>query len=156
MFAFFGAAIPLASLALLGVKWALKVLVLASCAYAAIQTITFSLFLYGAELYPTHIRALCVGMGSAFLRIGSSLSPILVGAIAAGRRSLSWVFVSFCVIAIASGVICSMFAVETKGRVLEDLSDEGRRSLRCSTSPSMRLTRPRAPRSATTPDRGHG
>ena len=64
MFAFFGAAIPLASLALLGVKWALKVLVLASCAYAAIQTITFSLFLYGAELYPTHIRALGVGIAA--------------------------------------------------------------------------------------------
>jgi hypothetical protein len=32
------------------------------------------------------------------------------------------VFVLFCVIAIAGGVICSIFAVETKGQVLEDLS----------------------------------
>jgi putative MFS transporter len=124
IFAFFGAAIPLASLALLGGKSALQVLVLASCAYAIIQTVTFSLYLYSAELYPTHIRALGVGIGSAFLRIGSSLGPGLVGAIAAGRHSMSWVFVLFCVTAIAGGVICSMFAVETKGRVLEELSPD--------------------------------
>ena len=66
IFAFFGAAIPLASLALLGGKSALQVLALASCAYAVIQTITFSLYLYSAELYPTHMRALGVGVGSAF------------------------------------------------------------------------------------------
>jgi MFS transporter, putative metabolite:H+ symporter len=124
IFAFFGAAIPLGTLALLGGKSALQVLVFASCAYAVIQTITFSLYLYSAELYPTHIRALGVGVGSAFLRIGSSLGPGLVGAIAAGHRSIRLVFVSFCVIAIAGGVICSMFAVETKGRVLEDLSPD--------------------------------
>jgi len=124
IFAFFGAAIPLASLALLGGKSALQVLVLASCAYAIIQTVTFSLYLYSAELYPTHIRALGVGIGSAFLRIGSSLGPGVVGAIAAGRHSMSWVFVLFCVTAIAGGVICSMFAVETKGRVLEELSPD--------------------------------
>jgi MFS transporter, putative metabolite:H+ symporter len=122
IYAFFGAAIPLASLALLGGKSALQVLALASCAYGIIQTITFSLYLYSAELYPTHIRALGVGMGSAFLRIGSSLGPGLIGAIAADRRSIGWVFVLFCVITVGGGVICSMFAVETKGRVLEELS----------------------------------
>jgi putative MFS transporter len=123
IFAFFGAAIALANIALLGGKSALQVLVFASCAYAAIQTITFSLYLYSAELYPTHIRALGVAVGSGFLRIGSSLGPAFVGLIV-GRRSISWVFVLFCVIAIAGGGICSMCAVETKGRILEELSPD--------------------------------
>lgn len=122
IYAFFGAAIPLASLALLAGKSRLQVLALASCAYGAIQTIVFPLHLYSAELHPTHIRALGVEMGSAFLRIGWSLGSGPVGAIAADRRGISWVFLLFLVIAVGGSVICSMFAMETKGRVLEELS----------------------------------
>ena len=43
------------------------------------QTITFSLYLYSAELYPTRLRALGTGFGSAWLRLGSFVGPVVVG-----------------------------------------------------------------------------
>lgn len=54
--AFVVAALPLALLATLGAESATQVLVLAGLSYAIVQTITFSLYLYSAELYPTRLR----------------------------------------------------------------------------------------------------
>ena len=51
--AFFLAAVPMVILAILGATSALEVLIFATAAYAIIQTVTFSLYLYSAELYPT-------------------------------------------------------------------------------------------------------
>ena len=56
------------------------------------------------------------------LTMGSTL--ILVGAIVPVQHGISLVFVVFGVVAIAGGTICTLFAVETKGRVLEDLSPD--------------------------------
>jgi hypothetical protein len=53
--AFFLAIIPLMSLSILGAKTATEVVVLASLSYAILQTISFSLYLYAAELYPTRL-----------------------------------------------------------------------------------------------------
>jgi putative MFS transporter len=97
------------------------VLVLATAAYAIIQTIAFSLYLYSAELYPTRLRAVGTGLGSAWLRIGSSIGPALVGTIM-GTFGIQYVFVAFAGVAVLGGVITLAFAVETKGRVLEELS----------------------------------
>ena len=119
--AFFLAVIPLGALAVLGAKSAMQLVVLASCSYAIIQTISFSLYLYSAELYPTRIRAMGVGTGSACLRVGSSLGPYVVGAIVAGS-SIHWVFVVFGLVSVMGGTVCSLWAVETKGRVLEEVS----------------------------------
>lgn len=51
--AFFLAIIPLMSLSVLGATSAIQVVVLATLSYAILQTISFSLYLYAAELYPT-------------------------------------------------------------------------------------------------------
>ena len=84
--AFLAAVLPLTALAILGAKSATQVLVLAGLSYAIVQTITFSLYLYSAELYPTRLRAIGTGVGSAWLRLGSSTGPILVGWIIARFR----------------------------------------------------------------------
>ena len=63
----------------LGATSAIEVLILATATYAILQTIAFSLYLYSAELYPTRLRAVGTGFGSAWLRAGSSIGPILVG-----------------------------------------------------------------------------
>jgi putative MFS transporter len=97
--AFLVAALPLASLALLGAKSATEVLVLAGLSYAIVQTITFSLYLYSAELYPTRLRAIGTGVGSAWLRLGSSSGPILVGF---GIQCVFGVFA--CVVLVGAGI----------------------------------------------------
>jgi MFS transporter, putative metabolite:H+ symporter len=119
--AFFLAAVPMAILAALGATSAQEVLIFATAGYAIIQTVTFSLYLYSAELYPTRLRAVGAGFGSAWLRIASSIGPLLVGWVV-GSYSINYVFVVFAIVLAIGGVICLLFAIETKGRVLEELS----------------------------------
>jgi putative MFS transporter len=112
---------PLLMLAWLGATSATEILILATAAYAVLQTIAFSLYLYSAELYPTRLRAVGTGFGSAWLRAGSSIGPILVGSIVADL-GIQYVFAAFAAVAIIGGLVTLLFAIETKGRVLEDLS----------------------------------
>jgi putative MFS transporter len=119
--AFFIAVVPFAALYGLGAKSETEVLVLATAGYAVLQTIAFSLYLYSAELYPTRLRAIGTGLGSAWLRAGSSIGPLLVGSIVADL-GIKYVFAAFAAVAFAGGIITLLFAIETRGKVLEDLS----------------------------------
>ncbi|CAN5456708.1 MFS transporter [soil metagenome] len=119
--AFLGATVPLLTLTWLGATSAIEVLILATVTYAALQTIAFSLYLYSAELYPTRLRAVGTGFGSAWLRAGSSVGPILVGSIVSGL-GIRYVFAAFAAVALVGGLVTLLFAIETKGRVLEELS----------------------------------
>jgi putative MFS transporter len=119
--AFLFGAVPLLILSWLGATSAMEVLILATAAYAILQTIAFSLYLYSAELYPTRLRAVGTGFGSAWLRAGSSIGPILVGSIVADL-GIEYVFAAFAAVALVGGLITLLFAIETKGRVLEELS----------------------------------
>jgi putative MFS transporter len=119
--AFLVATLPLLMLTSLGATSAVEVLILATAAYAVLQTIAFSLYLYSAELYPTRLRAVGTGFGSAWLRAGSSIGPMLVGWIV-GDFGIQYVFAVFAAVALAGGLVTLLFAIETKGRVLEELS----------------------------------
>ena len=119
--AFLIATVPLLALAGLGATSAIQVLIFATAAYAVLQTIAFSLYLYSAELYPTRLRAVGTGFGSAWLRAGSSIGPILVGTIVADL-GIQYVFAAFAAVALVGGLVTLLFAIETKGRVLEELS----------------------------------
>jgi MFS transporter, putative metabolite:H+ symporter len=59
-----------------------------------VQTITFSLYLYSAELYPTRLRAIGTGLGSAWLRLGSAAGPLVIGLVIADF-GIQYVFVVF-------------------------------------------------------------
>jgi MFS transporter, putative metabolite:H+ symporter len=113
--------VPLAALALLGAERPTQVLILTALAYAIVQTITFSLYLYSAELYPTRLRALGTGLGSAWLRLGSSAGPIIVGWLMASA-GIQYVFAAFAAILVVGAVVTAVFGIETKGRILEELS----------------------------------
>jgi len=119
--AFLIATVPLLLLTALGATSATQVVLLAPLAYAILQTISFSLYLYSAELYPTRLRAIGTGFGSAWLRAGSSIGPVLVGWIVADL-GIRYVFAAFAAVALLGGLVTLVFAVETKGRVLEELS----------------------------------
>ena len=119
--AFLVATAPLMALAWISTASAIQVLIFATAAYAVLQTIAFSLYLYSAELYPTRLRAVGTGFGSAWLRAGSSIGPILVGMIVADL-GIQYVFAAFAAVALVGGLVTLLFAIETKGRVLEELS----------------------------------
>lgn len=119
--AFLLATVPLLVLTALGATSAIEVLILATATYAILQTISFSLYLYSAELYPTRLRAIGTGFGSAWLRAGSSVGPILVGFVV-GDFGIRYVFAAFAAVALVGGLVTLFFAIETKGQVLEELS----------------------------------
>jgi putative MFS transporter len=113
--------LPLGARAILGAGEVTHVLVLVSLAYAIVQTIAFSLYLYSAELYPTRLRAFGIGCGSAWLRLGSSAGPLLVGYVTASF-GVGSVFAVFGGVLAVGAVVTWLFAVETAGKSLEALS----------------------------------
>jgi len=119
--AFLLATVPFVILTALGATTATQVVILAPIAYAILQTIAFSLYLYSAEIYPTRLRAVGTGFGSAWLRAASSVGPLLVGFVVADL-GIRYVFAAFAVVALIGGVVTMRYAIETKGRVLEELS----------------------------------
>lgn len=119
--AFLLATLPLLALTALGATSAVEVLVLATAAYAILQTVTFSLYLYSSELYPTRLRAVGTGFGSAWLRAGSAIGPLLVGFIVSDL-GIRYVFSAFAAVAVVGAAVTLLLAIETKGRVLEELS----------------------------------
>ena len=113
--AFLLAVVPLVTLALLGATSAIQILVGATIAYAILQTVAFSLYLYSAELYPTRLRAIGTGFGSAWLRAGSSIGPVLVGFIVAGV-GIQYVFVLFAVVAVIGGLTHQVLRHRNQGK----------------------------------------
>ena len=118
--AFAIAAVSLALLAIQEKPSADQILLYVSVAYFFISSINIGAYLYTPELYPTRARAFGVGLATAWLRFASMIGPTAVGIMVAG--GLASVFWMFAVAAILAAVITAGFAVETKGRVLEEVS----------------------------------
>jgi len=117
---FAGSALALGALWLQGGGSAEQVLLCVTISYFFVSTINLGVYLYTPELYPTRIRALGVGTASAWLRLASIIGPSVVGMmIGSGLQS---VFAAFGIIAAIAAIITGAFAIETKGRVLEEIS----------------------------------
>jgi MFS transporter, putative metabolite:H+ symporter len=79
---------------------------------------------YVSELYPTHLRATAVGWFFGIGRIGSFLAPTVVGYMlfwGAGAYVLHTFALAFLLAAIALWFV----GIETKGKVLEQITGEG-------------------------------
>ena len=118
--AFAGGAIALGALWFIGATSAERVLVLVSVAFFFSSVLSIGVYLYTPELYPTRARAMGVGVATAWLRLASMIGPSVVGLMIGG--GLENVFLAFGLIAAIAAVITALFAVETKGRVLEEVS----------------------------------
>ncbi|MEU6842178.1 MFS transporter [Streptomyces sp. NPDC046716] len=116
-----GTALALGVLALTGVTSGLQVAVFASFTTFFVYAINAGLYLYSPELYPTSNRARGAAFGGLWNRLGVILGPITVGAILGAGGSLGLVFAQLAGVAVVGAVI-ALFAVETKGRTLEDLN----------------------------------
>ena len=114
------AALSLGILAMQPQPTAEQVLIYVVAAYFFISTINIGAYLYTPELYPTRTRALGVGTATAWLRLASMIGPVAVGYMIGG--GLPSVFLMFATAALVAAVITGAFAIETKGRVLEEVS----------------------------------
>jgi putative MFS transporter len=76
---------------------------------------------YTAELYPTEMRAIGVGVGNAWVRFAAIIGPIFLGWASAniGLNNAYFIYACFGVI---GGLTVIFIAIETKGKVLEILS----------------------------------
>jgi len=82
---------------------------------------TFILWPYSAETYPTHIRAIGLGMGSSMARGASMLTPFVVGLMLGTANSIALVFGVFSAFAIAATLLWILGTRETAGIKLEEL-----------------------------------
>ncbi len=89
-------------------------------AYFFVNAINLGVYLYTPELYPTRVRALGVGTATAWLRLASMIGPTTVGFMIAS--GLSSVFLAFGIVALVTAIVTAWFAIETKKRVLEEIS----------------------------------
>ena len=84
-----------------------RVLACVTLAYFLVGTITSGFYLYAPEIYPTRARSLAVGVVSAWLRLASIIGPMVL---------------ALGIVALLGAVVTALFAVETSGRVLEEVS----------------------------------
>src|SRR5262245_25429665 len=117
---FAGGAIALIVLSQIANPTPEQVLTFISVAYFFVNAINLGVYLYTPELYPTRVRALGVGTATAWLRLASMVGPTTVGfMIATGLQS---VFLAFGILAVVTAAVTALFAIETKRRILEDVS----------------------------------
>lgn len=116
-----GTMLSLGVLAVTGVTSGVKVAVFASCATFFLFAVNAGLYLYSPELYPTRNRAKGASFGGLWNRLGVIVGPMAVGAVISSGAGLTMVFAQLAVVA-AAGAAIACFAVETKGRTLEELN----------------------------------
>lgn len=120
--AFFLGAVPLFILWKGGTgNSATDVMIYASLSYAMINTLALGLYLYTPEIYPTRVRAVGSGAATAWLRVASMIGPFMIGAILP-QAGLGTVFLVFGIAALIGCAVAALFTLETRGRVLEELS----------------------------------
>ncbi len=119
--AFLIGSMPLFVIAWLGAPTAYLVFYLTALSYVFLGTMSTGSQLYTPELYPTRMRVIGTSCASVWARIGSTIAPVLVGYVLPGY-GVSGVFVMFGGVAILGAIITGLFGVETKNRVLEEVS----------------------------------
>lgn len=117
-----GTTAMLVVLAVLGAGAPWQLAVWSSLAAMFNFAVNISLYLYTPELYPTRARALGCSMGGVMNRLGLIVGPLLVGLVYGGGTQLSAVFLLLSVFTLAGAVVAGVFAEETAGRTLEEVS----------------------------------
>jgi putative MFS transporter len=108
-------------LAYLGGQNPYSLLVCATISQFCLSSVSVSIYVYTAELYPTRMRAFGTGMGSTVRNIFATLSPTLV-AVMLTDYGLPGVFLMLGLSPLIPAFMVLTFGTETKGRVLEEVS----------------------------------
>jgi putative MFS transporter len=99
----------------------MQVVLLASLGNFFLSWLIPGLYVYMPEIYPTRMRALGAGVGSSWFRVGSIISPTIIGFLIA-KATISEVFLFFAGLALIGAVVRYFLVIETRGRVLEEIS----------------------------------
>jgi MFS transporter, putative metabolite:H+ symporter len=83
-------------------------------------SVSMSIFLYTAEIYPTRMRALGISWATFWLRLAATVGPVLVGYVLSGY-GIGGVFFFFSLVTVI-GLAAAIFMTETTKRVLEEVS----------------------------------
>ncbi|HEY3916896.1 MAG TPA: MFS transporter [Stellaceae bacterium] len=118
--AFFCGGLTLLALWLHGADSAETIVGFVSFGMFFMSSLSLALNLYTSEIYPTRIRAFGGAVGGAWQRVAAVLGPnVIAWLLPYGTGTL---FLYFGGLAIIGGVLSIFFAVETKGKSLEELS----------------------------------
>lgn len=109
-------------LAATGTDSATKVLFWSAGSALFVFAVNMALYVYTAELYPTRMRALGCAFGGAAGRLGIVIGPLVVGFVLDRGSSLTVLFAMFGVVALVGAAVVAAFAVETKEKTLEEIS----------------------------------
>ncbi|WP_406032095.1 MFS transporter [Nocardioides sp. NBC_00163] len=120
--AMLGSAATLFVLASTGATSASTVLFWSAASAMCIFAVNLALYVYTAELYPTRMRALGVSVGGAFGRLGIIVGPLVVGGLIGRGFSIADVFIVMGAVAVVGALTTAVFAVETRERTLEEIS----------------------------------
>jgi putative MFS transporter len=93
----------------------------ASVGHFFVSTISIGVFLYMPEIYPTRLRARGVCIAPVWSTIAGVIGPSLVGIILTDH-GLPTVFMALAAVGVLGAIVAALFAVETRGRVLEEVS----------------------------------
>jgi len=121
MINFIGGAAAFTTLYLLGASSAVHLLVFVSIAVFFAAPNVNMIYLYTPELFPTRLRSTGCGTAGVFLRIGNAVAPACVGFILAGS-GINGVYLMLAAVTTAAALIMAVVGLETRKRILEELS----------------------------------
>ena len=119
--AFLLAGSALCVLGFLGASDVTTVFVLTGLTLLGITSLNLAIYLYTPELYPTRLRAQGVGIALAWSRVAAMVAPPVIGW-GMANNGLGSVFAGLGVISLAAALATAWLAVETRHRVLEEVS----------------------------------
>jgi putative MFS transporter len=122
MIAFGGGVVGFSIMWLTGTPTPEHVLIMGAATAMFVSTNSLALYVYTPELYPTRVRALAVSAATAWLRLASAIAPIAVGYLIGNQYGIPSVWLMFAIVAVIGIIITALFAIETKERVLEEIS----------------------------------
>jgi putative MFS transporter len=117
---FLGAGLSLLALSLFGSPSLLELIACAAMASFFSGSAAIGAYLYTPEVYPTRLRAVGTSLGTAWLRLASMSGPIIVGWLVV--EGVGSVFLTFGCVALAASAVSSRWAIETRGRSLEEIA----------------------------------
>ena len=113
--------LPMLYLGLAAVNSAVEVMIFLSLGNFLLGWIIPGLYVYMPEIYPTRMRALGAGVGSSWFRIATIVSPVIIGFLIQ-TTTISAVFLFFAGLGLFGAGVDYFFVIETRGRVLEEIS----------------------------------